>query len=152
MLTSSLIATQRSPSVREGTVVVSRRTRVARQAIAAALAKKAGPFSVVALAALLRERDLKRYTGSTTHYTSVRFCRTLIFVLGDARFADTEEDLACYWCMSANMTEKAKWWGVLAYDDAIECRNKLRAKLGDNSYSFADLACFVCLASVSAKQ
>lgn len=85
----------------------------------------------------------KRYNGKPSHYTSVRFARSLVMTLCPGGFSDTEQDWKALLRMSPGQSRKAGRWGVLEHASAIRVRDLIRA--GHPGYSLSDLACLLCL-------
>ena len=85
----------------------------------------------------------KRFNGKISHYSSVRFARSLVMTLCSGGFHDTEQDWTALLRMSPGQCRKAGRWGILEHASAIRLRDVIRAR--HPGYSLSDLACLLCL-------
>ena len=117
--------------------------RIAADRVALAL-QGAGPY--VALRAVLgamRVADFHVFSDSVT-YANVRIARAIIVGCG-YRIADTADDWLVLSRMSPSMRSLCRRWG-LNHAAAIQLRDAVRGTYSE--YSFLDLSCFLCLASL----
>ena len=103
----------------------------------------AAPVDLEHFLAIVGRSNLATF-GSGVNYKNMRLARALSIAV-NMQFEDNEAAWKCFRSMSAHVQHVVKASGLWAHSDALLFRDALRKRLGDPSYSFNDLTCFVCL-------
>ena len=84
-----------------------------------------------------------RTFGRQNSYKNIRPIRALVVAAGNS-FADTADCWSLWRQMSVHVRDAVKANGLWHYDDAVRFRDAMAATLKE-SYTFADIICFICL-------
>jgi len=94
----------------------------------------------------MRAAKLTCFNGRRSHYTSVRFVRSLIYSHG-RQSPMTDEEWLTYLEMGDGPQDGARKYHLTDPEEARKCCLAISTRAGNIGYTFADLACFLCLST-----
>jgi len=128
--------------------ITSGKWRAASEAIAQELSEEK-PVSIAKLQQILRNQKCALYSGSSTDYNSVHFCRSLIAAARQSshgpRYAHDPSEWAALKSMGGGVCDGSRYFGLTTAKRAAETVRLLAESYNDPQYSYADLACFICM-------